>query len=214
MPAGTIPAGYTHAVGMPTYGTYGTLTNDVIWGAWNSAYSTGATTYSTSTTVLLNATVWGNWNTVYTETREQQAERERRQAELTRAHQERTRVAATARARAEELLLSLLSDEQAASYRDKGWFEVTGSKGGRWRIRNRGQSGNVDLMPEIGEEREATYCAHPPGQLPDADAYVAQMLQIVTDEDAFVKVANEHWRRPARPKRLGDLHGAVLATVA
>ena len=103
-----------------------------------------------------------------------------------------------ARTRAEELLLSLLSEEQAASYRERGWFEVRGSKGGRWRIRNRGQSGNVDLMPEIGEEREATYCAHPPDGLPDADAHVAQMLALVTDEEAFLRVANCHYRRPAQ----------------
>lgn len=197
MPAGTIPA-VPYAIGTPVYGTCGTLTNDTVWGAWNTAYSTGATTYSTSstTTVLLNVTVWGNWNAVYTETQEQRAERERHQAEMTRARELHRQVREVARTRAEELLLSLLTDEQAASYRDKGWFEVRGSKGGRWRIRNRGQSGNVDLMPEIGEEREATYCAHPPGQLPDADAYVAQMLHLVTDEEGFMKVANEHWRRP------------------
>ena len=40
-------------------------------------------------------------------------------------------------------------------------------------------------MPEIGNERDVSYCCHPPGQLPNADAHVAQMLHLVTDEDDF-----------------------------
>jgi hypothetical protein len=93
--------------------------------------------------------------------------------------------------------MSLLSDEQAVSYRENGWFEVRGSRGGRWRIRNRGQAGNVDLMPEIGEVREASYCCHPPGGLPDADAHAAQMLHLVTDEDGFRRTANLAYGRAA-----------------
>lgn len=141
-------------------------------------------------------------NTDYQETEEERAGRERRQAERDadwqRRQEEQERERDAVRARAQELLRSLLSDEQWASYQGNGWFEVRGSKGGRWRIRNRGQSGNVDLMPEIGEERDATYCAHPPGGLPDADAHAAQMLALVTDEEAFARVANVHYRNPAR----------------
>jgi hypothetical protein len=95
------------------------------------------------------------------------------------------------------VLLSLLTAEQAASYQENGWFEVRGSRGGRWRIRNRGQAGNVDLMPEIGEERDASFCVHPPDGLPDADAHLAQMLALVTDEDRFRQVANCVHRRAA-----------------
>jgi hypothetical protein len=108
----------------------------------------------------------------------------------------RDREGAVAHSRAREVLLSLLTDEQAASYAEKGWFEVRGSRGGRWRIRARGQAGNVDLMPEIGDEREASFCCHPPGGLPDADAHLAQMLHLVTDEDGFRRTANLAYRRP------------------
>ena len=39
--------------------------------------------------------------------------------------------------------------------------------------------------------------AHPPDSLPDADAHLAQMLALVTDEEKFLRVANCHYRRPA-----------------
>jgi hypothetical protein len=212
-----VPIGFAVDPAVPTGGLIYNTMNNTVWVNWNTAYATGSTTVpqynpmfagTTGTTIYLNDLVWISWNTTWTETQEQRAQREAAHAERERLHAEemarlaaaqaeRSRVRVAAKARAEELLLSLLTDEQVASYRDKGWFEVRGSKGGRWRIRNRGQAGNVDLMPEIGEEREATYCAHPPDHLPDADAYVAQMLHIVTDEEDFVRVANQHWRRPA-----------------
>ena len=90
----------------------------------------------------------------------------------------------------------MLTDQQARDYVEHGWFEVRGSRGGRYRIRNRGQSGNVDLMPEIGNERDATMCIHPPGNLPAADAQLAQLLHLVTDEDGFRRTANIAYRRP------------------
>jgi hypothetical protein len=98
--------------------------------------------------------------------------------------------------RAQQLLMSLLNDEQARDYREHGWFEVRGSSGGRWRIRNRGQAGNVDLMPEIGNEREASFCCHLPYGHPDADSHVAQMFALVTDEDDFRRTANVSYTRP------------------
>jgi hypothetical protein len=169
---------------------------DPAWQAWNTTAS-GAAWSGTVSNAEVFAQGWVSWNTACEESREQREERERLQAEARQRAEERRRDREAAAARAEELLLSLLTGEQARDYSEHGWFEVRGSRGGRWRIRNRGQSGNVDLMPEIGGEREATYCAHPPGSLPDADAYVAQMLHIVTDEDGFKRVANRHYQRPA-----------------
>lgn len=208
MPAAPVQTLYTPTGGSTLY------TNSTVWAHWNSNFFTGTPAYATYTTattgtIYLNDTVWMGWNGAYQETAEQRAAREaeharveaeyvQARARIEQAREGRREARTAANARAEELLLSLLTPEQAECYRDKGWFEVRGSRGGRWRIRNRGQSGNVDLMPEIGEEREATYCAHPPGNLPDADAYVAQMLQLVTDEEGFKKVANEHYRCPRR----------------
>lgn len=173
------------------------LINPPAWEAWNSSiYSTAAGT----TTIILVPTQWQSWNTLYAETAEQERARWQAQQE---AQAERDRRYAALRAerlvassRAEELLLSLLSEEQAASYRERGFFEVTGSRGGRWRIRSNGQAGNVDLMPEIGDVRDASFCCHPPDGLPAADAHLAQMLQLVSDEDGFRRTANVAYRRP------------------
>jgi hypothetical protein len=180
------------------------------WQAWNVQYSTGGLPYlnTTATTVLLPQ--WGSWNAQYEETaglkaaraaqqaawEAGRAEREAAAREREVAYRRRQAVRVAAASRAEELLLSLLSEQQARTYLEHGWFEVRGSRGGRWRIRNQGQAGNVDLMPEIGNEREATFCCHPPGNLPAADAHLAQMLHLVTDEDGFRRIANVAYRRP------------------
>jgi hypothetical protein len=199
--------GHTWFAWCSTTGTTIT-TGDTAWVAWNASVTstTGslAYNYTSNTAYVSTGTQWVSWNTAHAEmTGEQQAavteaarlREERRAAQgaewnIARAGREK------ASGRAVELLLSLLSDEQAATYAGHGWFEVRGSSGRRWRVRNRGQSGNVDLMPETGEVREATYCAHPPGNLPDADAHVAQMLALVTDDEAFERTANRHYPRP------------------
>lgn len=195
---GTWNNGYTSScttTGTTAYVSQGT------WGSWNTTYMT------TGNTVAVGGVPWVSWNATAEETEEQRAERERRDEEIRAQWEERRVVQArdaaalhlaqeAAGARAVELLLSLLSEEQAATYREHGWFEVRGSSGRRWRIRNRGQSGNVDLMPEIGEEREMSFCAHPAERLPDADAHVAQMLALVTDDEAFERTANVQYRRP------------------
>jgi hypothetical protein len=67
---------------------------------------------------------------------------------------------------------------------------VRGSAGGRYRIRRHGQAGNVDEMPPEGGHRTASFCIHPYGNFPDADAHVAQYLALVTDEPGFRATAN------------------------
>jgi hypothetical protein len=95
---------------------------------------------------------------------------------------------ARARDRARELLLSLLTEEQARTYEGDGWFEVAGSDGGLFRIHSAGQAGNVQEI--LAGRPVASYCCHPPGGLPDADAHVAQMLHLQTDEAGFRRTAN------------------------
>jgi hypothetical protein len=187
------------------------------WPQWNITYTSGTLPVHniTSSTTTLAVLPWEAWNTSYTLavmnqpapvpvlTAEERAARDAalaeqaRQADARRVQQRAARL--RAEARAEELLTALLSDEQLRTYRQHGWFEVRGSGGGRWRIRTSGQAGNVDLMPETGSERDASFCCHPPGQLPAADAHLAQMLHLVTDEDGFRRTANVAWRR--RPLR-------------
>lgn len=118
--------------------------------------------------------------------------------------QERARVARTvATNRAVELLLSLLSPEQRASYERDRSFTVIGSAGGIYRIRP-GVMGNVDWIDPANSGREiaGVLCAHPQlwtsdGSLPDPDVALAQMLALTTDEADFVATANVHrGRRP------------------
>jgi hypothetical protein len=136
----------TTTMTIPVITTAGTGSNGAVWANWNATCTAGTTTVST-----LSTAVWTQWNTGWEETRETRERREAQERAALAAAGERAAAARAARAaantRAEELLLSLLTPEQAATYRERGWFEVRGSKGGRWRIRNRGQSGNVDLMP-------------------------------------------------------------------
>ncbi len=129
---------------------------------------------------------------------------QRRQREAEERHQRQLAAAG----RAEQLLLSFLTPEQARSYTEDGSFLVTGSAGGRWRIRHDGHMGNVDLLDEAGQV-VAWYCIHPPGGLPDADAYLAQMLHLVTDEESFRVIGNAHPQANLAPVNLGPRRVAL-----
>lgn len=111
-----------------------------------------------------------------------------------RRHSER-RVAMN---RAEELLLSLLSEEQQESYRHDQLFTVIGSHGTLYRIRY-GVSGNIEWLRPDGEVG-GRLCAHPTmvnDWLPVPDVLLSQVLALTTDERAFLQLANVHYgRRP------------------
>lgn len=173
----------------PTASTTGSSTGT--WSAWSQGWSQAGTT-----------STWIQWNTSYNTgythqaygVSESQEQRTERSVALVREASERMwRERAAARERAEELLVALLSPEQEQTWREQDWFTVRGSRTGRtYRIR-RGYAGNVDLLDADGHA-EVTYCAHPP-DVPAEDADIAQMLALVTDEDAFLAVANVTSRR-------------------
>jgi hypothetical protein len=193
-----------------------TMTTAGTWAGWNQSYASGTMVLNTTaaTACVFNGSTWVSWNTPVQESEDQRREREERQradAER-RAREDAERKAAQAKAndRALGLLKSMLTDQQWADYEGRGWFEVRGSRGRRWRIRKGGQSGNVDLMPEQGEVREASFCAHPRDWLPNADAHLAQMLALVADEEEFVRVANvHHGRRPVYALNSGEAPAAL-----
>jgi hypothetical protein len=116
----------------------------------------------------------------------------RAEAELARMN-ERARWEKVGAERAGKLLRECLSADQYASYQANGWFEVTGSLGGRWRISNDGMSGNVTLLGK----QSITYCGYPrPGgewELPQADVMLAQALHLITDEGHFRRTAIHGW---------------------
>lgn len=97
--------------------------------------------------------------------------------------------------RSRALLRACLSEAQWASYENRGWFELTGSLGNRWRIRRDHYSGNVfRVLPRLGYPFDHTvrvvkYCAHPGETLPLADMHLAQALAIASDEEQFSRTA-------------------------
>lgn len=193
-----------------TYQTYGDwIINPMVLGTWTT----------TATTSYADEVYWTGWNNTYrrqrqaeelhrqqmlgqVETDEQRAEREARRAEreavrqAEAAKQAEQKLAADSRAR--ELLLAWLDDQQKLDLAAHGWFEVISNNGRRWRIRTGDLVGNVDLMPEQGDTRLASYCAHPPGRdgLPFDDHHLAQKLVLEAEEERFLNVAYLHYRRP------------------
>lgn len=111
----------------------------------------------------------------------------------------RSGAAATARATARALLEDWLTPAQRGTLA-RGHIDVTGSAGGRYRIRtNGGQAGNVDLLDARGRVL-LSYCAHPGRRVPAEDGFLAQLLHLETDEPGFVQVANID--RDYRPRLL------------
>jgi hypothetical protein len=107
---------------------------------------------------------------------------------------DRVRIAAvreaedTARARAEELLNRYLREDQRATLKERGWFQVEARSGTRYRI-YRGRSHNVKVLD--AQDREvASLCAHPQAVVPDADCMLSQKLMLELSEDRFLSIAN------------------------
>jgi hypothetical protein len=192
---------------------------------WRISSTTATTTYATAAT--LAGPVWQSWNNRYIDQTvvrvvaeagqrladqveashragdhsnclparcaEHRLQEEQRRRDLDAATQARQ----AARERARALLLELLSPAQRTDYLERGYFDMVGSAGRRWRIRATGQAGNVHLMGAEGQTL-ASACCHPPGHLPNEDAHVAQMLALAADEDGFVQTANMSWHVPRR----------------
>lgn len=100
-----------------------------------------------------------------------------------------------AEARAKEMLVRLLTDEQRETFTRSGYIDVTGSAGGNYRINcGTSYSGNIALPRSDGGTKRGMYCAHPSdrgprGWLPLHDMFLGQMLLITTDEPTFLDVA-------------------------
>jgi hypothetical protein len=117
------------------------------------------------------------------------AEAAQRQAEAyAAACAEQDRERAAAREKAERILLGWLSPAQQDSYREKRYFDVTGSDGRQWRIICQGQTGNVQRLDDRGVWVQS-WCAHPRG-LPDPVAWLTQAMAVAHDAAGFLKTAN------------------------
>jgi|SRR5882757_912626 len=100
----------------------------------------------------------------------------------------------TANTTAIATLKRFLNTEQRASYEASQYFEVVGSKGNRYRIStDESASGNVRWM--LKGTTGGVYCAYPwphasDGDIPAADLFLGQALQLITDEFSYLQVAN------------------------
>lgn len=107
--------------------------------------------------------------------------------------------------RATELLLSMLTPEQRASFLADKRFDLVGSDGTRFRIEH-GVAGNVAWLKPDGTVG-GRLCAHPDMAqtwLPTADVMLGQLLALTTDAAEFVRVANLHaGERPPGLRRRG-----------
>lgn len=158
-------------------------TNDTTWSNWVLTAPVTSTT-----TIRMSSVVWQSW---VRDTRDdwidyvqpppprppQEAAERREQREARRLLAER------ASARAEELLLSCLDEEQRDQLAALDRFSVTAASGRVYWI-ERGYAGNV----RSGGYR---YCIHGPVDLPHADQMLMQKLLLETDEQGFLRTANE-----------------------
>ncbi len=155
-----------------------------------TAVSIPANVTTTATTMLLSrylATISTPYdaNVEYEAARQRDEERWEREERI-REQRERYRAASR---RATETLRSLLTEENQRRL-DAGFdLLIVGSAGGQYRVRH-GYQGN------IRRSDGRTFCAHPSmvtpegDLLPTEDAMIAQILALVTDEPAFLRVAN------------------------
>ena len=153
-----------------------------------------------------NEIVWDRWTREVFEKKEELFRRNASEAETKaelddlarrqaaqREEQERARRAAAERwnqatHRARSCLESHLDEQQRLDLHRNGRFYVIGSRGRRYCIRTTGQAGNVDWVDEEGRV-QGSFCCHPSG-LPDPDAWLSQMLNLMADEDHFLATAN------------------------
>lgn len=91
--------------------------------------------------------------------------------------------------KATQLLLSFLTDKQALSLREFGYFDVFGPNEQTYRLVYR-RHGNVTQLDEGGSTIKA-WCGHFGEDLPISDNLLSQLLMIVVDPSDYEDRANQ-----------------------
>lgn len=104
--------------------------------------------------------------------------------------------------RAQELLLSFLTEQQQYYYTFKSRFTVIGSCGTPFHIHVTVNDGNIDVLsPSHPEIKFGTICGGPRG-LPMDDRLLGQMLALQTNEEHFVsRVCNAYGDPPVKYRK-------------
>jgi len=169
---------------------------NIIWQTWSVS-----NTEASNTSISITNQVWNNWITTSSTTigginnqpvrmTAEEIESHRIESERLRIqHQEETKkreeIARLANEKAEELLRSLLTEEQIKKLETEDWFPVVVNDK-EYRI-ERGSRGNV---VRIDKHKKYRYCIHPTELVPDADTMIAQKLMLESNEEQFLKIAN------------------------
>lgn len=188
---------------MNAYCTSSSSSSSCVWSVWNQQQYSGQSASVWTTWCGLNQvqgaysslstdSTWLAWqvqsnvhNSLAANEIAAQVRRDREEAEAKRQ---------AARRRAKKLLRSLITDEQSDSLERDNSFIVTAPKSkSRYRIQ-RGYQGNVFSIDDAGRAIYR-YCAHHADpNIPTEDHMVTQMLMLLHDEEAFLRIAN---RTPA-----------------
>lgn len=124
-------------------------------------------------------------------TAEQQRIAEEQAAKQIALYREQQARAIAARTRSRELLLSHLTPAQRETFEKKKWFVIVGGQSRRrYRIRDAGHAGNIDVLN--GEKVMHRLCCHCDHSIPIHDNMLAQKLTLEYDESTFLRLANRH----------------------
>lgn len=206
---------------MVPYSTSTSLSNSTVWESWNSGWTTSTssvtsndvwlswnTTWASNSTATYDSSVtWSAWNNPrynqavralrQQETDAERAAREER-ARIQREEQERAqRERDEANARARELLLSVLNEEQKEEYLKYKAFTVIAKDSQRRYIIKEGWAGNVYEVDE-NDNVIRSFCIHPRETIPVPDNLTSQKLMLEGgQEKEFQKIANiTEYRKP------------------
>jgi hypothetical protein len=174
-------------------GTSATSSNDTTWNWWTADSGTTAGDAWNNWMFLGSSSAASDVPTIQAEPRtleltpDELERREQRRLEAEERSRERERKQAEANDKAEELLRSMLTQEQLGQLDAMAAFEVTTERA-KYRIK-RGRSGNVKELNVDGQV-VASYCIHPRERVPDADTMLAQKLMLESDEAEFLRIAN------------------------
>ena len=172
--------------------TSGTAYYSDVWNNWTTSSST-TTTYAPYTNV-----VWGGW----VETEEERLAREERQRIAAEqrakdlAEQKDRRTAARDKAR--ETFLEHLNERERLEFESTGKISVHGSDGHTYHVDTQmGIGANVTRVED--DQPVLRLCAHPrtfeigaKDPTPEYDHFLAQIITLKVNAEAFVGVANSH----------------------
>lgn len=174
--------------------TYYTTSSSNTWQTWASTDSTATWDQWTDTTATTTSsgsditwTAWARADYFCVESISQRAREQSKQLDKEKARKRRV-----ANLKAMRLLRKVVTDEQWAQLKEKGFFEVIGRSGKKYELHKHTTVSNVI---QVDFKQRQKMCAHPDlhmdgGTLPMADVLVAQKLAIEHREDEFLAVAN------------------------